>query len=203
MGNLEEAATLSEKALRLNPELTGAASWLAATYGLLGREKEARAALDTWKKEYKEPKFPGIMFAYAFKDRLVADRFAEGMIKAGIPGQPSGYLPAFKENRLTGEEIKKLLFGSKITGINLSDGQQWWTDQKKNGECTWRGSGPISSDTGMSRIEGDMICIQYQKRLWGLEYCGTVFRNPKGTYEGKDEYFFCNDIGFAPFSLVK
>jgi hypothetical protein len=127
---------------------------------------------------------------------------AEGLIKAGLKG-PSGYYPAFKENQLTGEEIKRLLFGSKITGIELDDGQQWWVDQGKNGEFTWRGSGPISSDTGISRIEGDMICTRYQKRLWGLELFSTVFRNPRGTYESKDEYFFCTDIGFTPFSLVK
>ena len=52
-------------------------------------------------------------------------------------------------------------------------------------------------------IEGDLVYNQYKKRLWGIEYCGTVFRNPRGTKEGKDEYFFCTDIGFAPFSLVK
>ena len=104
----------------------------------------------------------GAMFLRPFKDREVADRYAGGLLKAGLaPAKISGgYFPAFKENQLTGEGIKKLLFGSKITGINLSDGQQWWTDCKKNGECTRRGSGPISSDTGKSRIEGDMICTQ-------------------------------------------
>jgi hypothetical protein len=63
-------------------------------------------------------------------------------------------------------------------------------------------AGP-NSDRGESRIEGDMICHQFQKSYWGLEFCGTVFRNPKGTNESKDEYFFCNDIGFTPFSLVR
>jgi len=146
------------------------------------------------------------------KDRAAADRLAEGMIKAGVPGQPSGYFPAFRENRLTGEKVKKLLFGSKITGIylhnhsiadgiNLKDGQQWWVDLKTNGEVTWRG--PSGIDNGKSRIEGNTICAQYQKNWWGLEYCGTVFRNPRGTPEGKDEYFFCNDYGFDPFSMVK
>jgi len=89
-----------------------------------------------------------------------------------------------------------------ITGI-VADGQQWWADRKKNGEVTWCGPGPISSDTGMSRIEGDMICTKYQQRLWGLEYCSTVLRNPKSKHESKDEYSLCQDIGFAPFSLVK
>ncbi len=101
-----------------------------------------------------------------------------------------------------GEEIRRLLFGSKITGINLWDGQNWWEDRGRNGELTWRGSGSIPSDIGMSRIEGDMICTKYNSRLWGIEFCATVFRNPKGTHERKDEYFFCTDMWFTPFLRI-
>ncbi len=204
MGNLDEAATLFVKACRLTPEARGWTVWLIATFGLLGREKEAHLVLDTYKKRMGfEPYLPNVMDNCPFKDRSVADRFAEGLIKGGIKGKPSGYWPAFKENKLTGEEIKRLLFGAKTTGIDLWDGQQWWIDRKKNGEFTWRGSGQISSDTGMSRIEGDMICAKFQKRLWRVEFCATVFRNPRGTYDRKDEHFLCTDIGFSPFPLVK
>jgi hypothetical protein len=160
------------------------------------------------------------MFSNPFRDRAIVDRYAQGLLKAGLaPARISGgYFPASKENQLTGEEIKNLLLGSKITGINR-DGQQWRVDREKNGEFTWRGpalkdpvtqkiiSAPTlvgpNSDRGKSRIEGDMICHQFEKSYWGLEFCGTVFRNPKGTNESKDEYFFCNDIGFEPFSLVR
>jgi tetratricopeptide (TPR) repeat protein len=204
IGNLEEAASLMEKAYRLNPEIWGVLVWLTSTYGLLGREEDARLALNTWKKEEGyERSLPTVMYSHPFKDRAFADRFAKGLIKAGVRAPSWGYFPAFKENQLNGEEIRRLLFGSKITGISLYDGLQWGEDRAKSGEFTWRGSGQISSDTGMSRIEGDMICTKFQKRLWGLEYCATVFRNPKGTYESKDEHFLCTDFGFTPFSLVK
>ena len=159
------------------------------------------------------------MFNLPFSDRAIGDRFAEALLKLGYPpGKISGgYFPAFKENQLTGEEIKDLLMGSRITGIK--DGQQWWVDREKNGAFTWRGPAlkdPVTqkiisgaaqsgqnSDRGKSWIEGDTICHQFEKLYWGLEFCGTVFRNPKGTNESKDEYFFCNDIGFTPFSLVR
>ncbi len=87
--------------------------------------------------------------------------------------------------------------------MDSDDGQQWLTDRKKNGDFTYRGPDPVPSDTGKSWIEGGMICQQYQKSWWGLEFCSTVFRNPKGTYESKDEYFLCRDVGFSPFSLVR
>jgi hypothetical protein len=47
-----------------------------------------------------------------------------------------------------------------------------------------------------SWVEGDVLCQQYEKRFGGLEFCSTVFRNPKGTYEGKDEYspYSCRDF---------
>jgi hypothetical protein len=96
----------------------------------------------------------------------------------------------------------KLVFGSKIIGV--VDGEPWWIDRKKNGEFTARrGPGPIPADMGRSRIEGDMVYTQYQKRFLGIEFCSTVFRNPGGKYETKDEYFSCSDIGFIPFPLVK
>jgi hypothetical protein len=142
-----------------------------------------------------------------FKDRAVAERYANGLLKAGVPPAkiPGGYFPAFKENQLTGEEIRSLLFGSSTTGYVFYP-QQFWTNYKKNGEFTWEGpsvmGGPVS-DSGKSRIDDDMICWQNQKRFWGVEYCGTVFRYPGGSYEGKDEYFLCNDFGFSTFSVVK
>jgi TolB-like protein/class 3 adenylate cyclase len=205
MGEFAEAAALSEKALRLNPENVGIGVQLAAFYGLLSRDQEARAALEAVRKKMKlrNDRLEWIMFGYPFSDRAVADRYVQGLLKAGVSGQPSGYLPAFKENQLTGEEIRGLLFGSTITQMTIMESTdiRFEIDFKKNGEFTWRGAN--SSDSGKSRIEGDMICTQSQKNWWGLEDCATVFRNPSGKSEGKDEYFFEGDIGFRTFSLVR
>jgi TolB-like protein/class 3 adenylate cyclase/Flp pilus assembly protein TadD len=221
MGETAEAATFMEQALKLHPE-AGPTTALAAFYAALGRDQDARAMVEIHRKKQGAglPDVGASMFSNPFRDRAIVDRYAQGLLKAGLaPARISGgYFPASKENQLTGEEIKNLLLGSKITGINR-DGQQWRVDREKNGEFTWRGpalkdpvtqkiiSAPTlvgpNSDRGKSRIEGDMICHQFEKSYWGLEFCGTVFRNPKGTNESKDEYFFCNDIGFEPFSLVR
>jgi adenylate cyclase len=192
-GELAEAAALSEKALRLNPENVEIGVQLAAFYALLGRDQEARAALETVRKKLRIARLEWVMFGYPFSDRAVADRYVEGLLKAGVSGQPSGYLPAFKENRLTGEEIRALLFGSTITEMIILElcELRFEIDFKKNGEFTWRAAN--SSDSGKSRIEGDLICTQYQKNWWGLEDCATVFRNPSGTPESKGEYFFSGD----------
>ena len=117
-------------------------------------------------------------------------------------GRSSEYFLAFKDNQLNGKEIKRLLFSSTINGFNLA-GQHWWIGRKKNGEVAFRGPGSIQFDNGRSWIEGDVLFTQFQKRLWGVEYCSTVFRNPSGTHQNRDEYFFFSDTGVIPFSLVQ
>ncbi len=203
MGELADAVSLSEKALKLNPENVSMGSALAAFYGLMGRDQEARAALATVRKKLAIYSLNMMMWNLPFRDRANADRLAEGLLKAGVSGQPSGYSPAFKENQLTGEQIKALLFGSTITGIVELAGSRWWVDWKKNGEFTSRGAIASDSDPGKSRIEGDMICTKCRTNWWGLEDCATVFRNPSGTPETKDEYFFVRDVGFRTFSPVR
>ncbi len=54
----------------------------------------------------------------------------------------------------------------------------------------------------ISRIEGDIVCTKYQKGLWGVEFCATVFRNHRESCESKNEYFFSSDIAFAAFASV-
>jgi adenylate cyclase len=203
MGEFAEAAALTEKALRLNPENVGMGVQLAAFYALLGRDQEARAALEAVRKKLWVGSLELYMFYLPFSDRAVADRYAEGLLKAGLPGKPSGYFPTFKENQLTGEEIRALLFGSTIIEMTIfaTFRMRFEIDFKKNGEFTWRGAN--SSDSGKSGIEGDMIRTQFKKNWWGLEHCATVFRNPSGRPESKDEYFFASDIGFRTFSPVR
>jgi hypothetical protein len=60
-----------------------------------------------------------------------------------------------------------------------------------HGEFIYRGPGPIASDVGTARIEGNTMGTQFQKKFCGLKSCGAVFRNPEGKHESKDEYLFC------------
>jgi tetratricopeptide (TPR) repeat protein len=65
MGELEEAVGLFEKAMRLNPESAPSwARWLASFYGLLGRDQEARDALETNKKVWGNRPFSLRFFMY-------------------------------------------------------------------------------------------------------------------------------------------
>ena len=141
------------------------------------------------------------MFSFPFKDRAVAERYAEGLLKAGLVRPISGIFPGVQGKPVDrGRNQGPALRFDNHRNTFLATGQ-YSIDFKKNGEFTWRGAN--SSDSGKSRIEGDMICTQYQKNWWGLEDCATVFRNPSGTPENKDEYFFASDSIFRTFSPVR
>jgi TolB-like protein/class 3 adenylate cyclase/Flp pilus assembly protein TadD len=86
MEQFEEAATLLEKALKLNPENFIPLWHLGAAYGHLGREQEAKAALAKLKE--KEPRYSRLRFLrvgdWRLKNPSDVDRMVEGWRKAGM-----------------------------------------------------------------------------------------------------------------------
>ena len=140
------------------------------------------------------------MYFFPYKKTEDADRYAEGLLKAGLPGKPSGYYKVSEKSKLTGEQIRSLFFGYTSTGIYRKE--QWWIDRTKDGEATYRYGSKLLG-IGKSWVEGDELCNQWQeKRLYdGLKYCMNVFRNPEGTLEKKNDYFLITDWRIYTSSL--
>ena len=139
-----------------------------------------------------------ILLYFPFTDPKKLDRIAEALIKAGAPGKPNDYYRIFKENRINGQEVKALLFGRKITGTSMSTGKQLWWEWEKSGEFTIMG--PFQ-DKGKSWVEEDVLFSQFKKIFGGLPYGATIYRNPYGSRESKNEYFMVSDIGsITPFA---
>ncbi len=136
---------------------------------------------------------------WPFRDPEVANRFADGLLKAGLPGEPSGYYKVSEEDKLTGEEIRALLFGRTVSGFLPETGEEWWVKVAKDGKTTLSGD---PSDSGTTWIEGDMVWRQLQKGLFGRKTCYTLFRNPEGTPEMKNEYLWFGDLNAGGFSPV-
>jgi adenylate cyclase len=210
MGKLEEAVNMFERALTHNPELRWLSAPLAAAYAHLGRDEEAQLALINYKNEWswwlRLPNLLLVMQFFPFKDLEVADRLADGLLKVGLPGQPSGYCKVSQEDKLTGEEIRPLVFGRTVTGLSPLNGLEWRIHRTKDGEITYQGSWPFSameagaSASGKSWIEGDMLCDQWKYIFRGLKYHMAVYRNPEGTPEMKNQYLFVTDFGIFPWS---
>ena len=121
-----------------------------------------------------------------------ADRFAEGLLKAGLAGKPGGYYKISDNLRLTGEEIKSLFLGRKARGTYGK--WQWEINRPKDGEATFWWESKIIGH-GKSWVEGDALCNQWRDRYGGLSYCGDIYRNPQGTPEEKNEYVIIDDRG--------
>ena len=192
-----------ERFVKYNPKAGIGYLTLAMLYAQVGRVQEARAMLDKgtkgWPAAMKNVRW--YMSNLPFKDLQVTERFAEGYVKAGLPGESSGFYKISKENRLNGKEIRKLFFGQKVTGFTLGTGKQWWIERSKDGKATIdSGDG---SDTGKSWIEEDMLCDQWDNFYEGLKDCWVVYRNPEGTPENNDEYLGAPGYGIYPFSQIE
>jgi len=206
MGQLKEAVTSIERSLIHNPEFKRGSGVLAAAYAHMGRDQEASTALIDFKEGL--PPQHGIlkytMWLWPFKDPEVAERFADGLLKAGSPGQLSQYLKIYAENQLSGTEIRKLLFGRTRIGIYEPDGGRYSV------ECTNEGKIAIfigadkkkKYDEGTAWIEGDMLCEQFKIQYYGMKNCGTVFYLPEGTREKRNEYVLVSLEKILPFSML-
>ena len=197
MGDWKEAATAIENALKLNPELRPPAAVLAAAYAHLGRNEEAKTASQAYYR--KVPMWQ--MHFWPFKDQRVEELFVEGLIKAGFP---SGWLASVhvsNEDQITGDDLRTLTFPSNITGIVPSE---WSQEITKDGIATLRTRWVTGGvDTGRTWLEGDKLWFQYKQFWYGMAYCNSVFKNPRGTPDTKDEYIRFNDLYYGKFSRAR
>lgn len=210
MGEWQETVTMIKNALKLNPELRAFAGYLASAYAHLGRDDEAKAAAQTFRRGSPARRFfaalPAArpwMFFYPFKDRRVADSFLESLKRAGLLAPGPEYIHVSKKDQLTGAELRAFYCPSTITGL-MPDGSVWSEETTKDGTTTYRApffpGGPY---TGKKWFEGDKVWTQYSKFLFGMAFCRTTFKNPRGSHEGKDEYVRFSDLAVIPFSRVR
>jgi len=203
MGDLQKAATMTERAINHNPTIVGRYERLSAIYALLGRNQDAQAAYDKSLKAWNFGRFPAnlttIMSSFLVNDRKVADRYADGLVKAGWPGQPSEYYKIYEENRLTGEEIRSLVLGQEITIDEF--GRTYWVDHSENGRLK-----DLSRvREGKWWIEGDILCYKLDRKtalkdlptLQGLNDCGEIYRNPDSLPGSKKQYLYVKDYSIA------
>jgi len=200
MGDLKKAATMTERAIDHNPTIAGHYESLSAIYALLGRNQDAQAAHAKSLKEWNFGLFPAdlttIMSWFLVKDRQVADRYAEGLVKAGWLGKSSEYYKLYDENRITGEDIRNLVLGQEIT-IHEFD-RIYWIDHYNNGRLK-----DISRvREGKWWIEGDMLCHQVESgTIIGLNDCGEIYRNPDSLPGSGRQYLYVRDYGIAALTV--
>ena len=176
--------------------------YLPIFYAQVGRIQEARNMLDERTKKWPPSMKTVRWFAtgFSFKNLQVTESFAEGLVKAGMPGEPSDFYKISAENRLKGEEIKKQFFGRKVVGFNMVTGKQWTVERSQSGKAMVLDGD--KADTGKSWIEEDMLCDQWDNLYENLRDCWVIYRNPEVTPDNNDEFLGAPGYGIYPFSIV-
>jgi adenylate cyclase len=205
MGEYQEAVDLTEKAHRVSPGFRIHTPIIVSAYAHIGRGEEAKAAAQASRPgaafAYGPPRTH--MYYYPFKERAVAESFLESHRRLGLIEPGPDFIHVSRQDQLTGDDLKAFFIPSKTTGYGPG-GSQWSVETSKDGTVIARLPWiPGGMDTGRRWVEGDKIWTQYQNYNFGLEHCGTVFRNPKGTPEGKDEYVIFNDASMIAFSRAQ
>ena len=189
--NLEQAASLIERSRNHLKQAQSFLPPLIAAYMHLGRTDEGRALSDIfydWFPMYST-ELRTIMYFWPFRDKAVAARLADGLILAGLPGKSGGYYNLSDEHRLTGPEIADLFkkFGHKWKVHDVrefGDYRMILTDsfQEDGTVVRYHEVQGVSGDYkfewyGRYRIDGDLLCEDFQEVVVGGVGCRPVFRN--------------------------
>ena len=211
-GNYDEAVDYIKRAIENAPATKMYIRLLAAAYGKLGMGKEANKAWLTYRKSWKRDLgqfwIAAAVQFYPFQDREILINLADGFeVAGGVVRPPSRYLKLDGESRLSGSEIKALLFGRTIKGTDYWLGDSWRQQRTIDGKVTSKEVTTFHSATqldgevmGESWIDGDRLCDRWRKTGGDLTICVTIFRDPDN---GQNSYYMMADTGPHPFSVVQ
>jgi len=202
LGEYEKAVESIQRCLTLNPQLTNYAVYAAAAFAFLDQIKEAENAWRVFVEGLQKEVAPTTEFLYylfPFEDHKIFDRLVKGLIIAGFKGNPSDYYKVSEDNRLNGHAIRELLFGETLLGSII--GFEYIQHRSDEGKLEMNIPMFGISDNGMSWIEGDMVCNQFEYTYDGIKFCIDIYYNPEGSYEEKSQYLVVADSIIFPFSI--
>jgi TolB-like protein/class 3 adenylate cyclase/Flp pilus assembly protein TadD len=84
MNDMEQTATVLATALERDPGARGLAPMLAASYALLGRRDEARAALQLWKPDASQKELKELSYSYHFPYKWAGSRENQDQLAGGL-----------------------------------------------------------------------------------------------------------------------
>ncbi|MCP5080689.1 MAG: hypothetical protein GY948_03220 [Alphaproteobacteria bacterium] len=213
-GNSSTAKASIERALQHAPDQIYFLVLKAAIHGDLGEVEQAKAVHRVFIKKtdvawwYLEE----LVALYPFTDAAVMERFARGLLVTGLRNSSGAYLPLNRDTRLSGKEIKTLLFGKRIEGKGFARGffgstnRTWQQVRLPNGKVQHFGAsiqpGVYRKNTGSGRIDGDSLCEIWPDLTSEFELCTPVFRMPPHIDRVRwGDYVLLTDSGPYPFSV--
>jgi adenylate cyclase len=197
LGRYDEAAASLETALASDPDQQFPLIYLIATYGHLGRTKDAASQIERLEKSIAPYRLTGmwVVSNIAFKQESDTQHLLQGLLRAGVPELPFGY-DARAKDRLNTDEIRATIFGRTLRGREDKSQQSFTNIITVDGSISE--TADWGSDTGtISYLGGDRVCYWWSK--WGAN-CAAIFRNPGGAREREDELIrvtYCCEYYFS------
>jgi TolB-like protein/class 3 adenylate cyclase/Flp pilus assembly protein TadD len=177
-GNYQDAVDYIERAMEHNPETSYFAGPLAVAYVKLGMEKESRQAfnryLDGW--IIKSPLIADVVYYFPFQDEEVLEHLADGFAAVGAR-EPllTRYMKLTRKTRLSGQEIKSLLFGRTIRIRDYLSGRSRTQARTVGGKFS-QSRGSITRE-GNSWIDGDLLCDRWSDDSDEITTCSLIFHS--------------------------
>jgi len=197
MDNLQKAYEYIEKAKNHNPMI--GCDIRAVIYANKGMKDEALTAAVACQPPFWD-NIRWRMMSFQFNDKVLAQKVADGLYSAGVPGKASGYYKIFDEYKLNGDEIRNLLFNKKIQTHSYR-GDKMFLSFLDNNVCTY--TGPKPTEKGAYWIEKDSIWLDMPLLFYGEKCQAEVYRYPDESGEVFGPYFLESSFNVFPFSILE
>jgi adenylate cyclase len=185
----------------INPEHLEPRLFLAASYAASERAQDAtRMIADFDNTRVKQGGVPFVMLELKGRasTRLVKIPYQSVLVQqlSTLDIPYDFYDRKYDVKRLNGPEIETLLFGHRVHGRITQTGQEHGLSISADGIAISLAG--RSNASGSVRIERNRFCFVEPATEW----CAQILRNPGGTRQKENEYFFFD--GWAlPFSVVE
>jgi adenylate cyclase len=194
---MEEAAITLTKAAELDPADAIPLLFLTASYGHLGRSKEANEAISAFSQtRVRQGGIPFVMIQVMDDTPMYEPPAGSPLIKGLLAlGLPYNYdAKEYDSWRLGAAEVEALFFGHRLRGRTLRSGQEHGISVSPDGIALRYGD--WGGGAGTARIEGNRLCFVSTT----TQFCGTMLRNPGGTKEKENEYIWFEG-GWGAYTL--
>jgi TolB-like protein/tetratricopeptide (TPR) repeat protein len=175
---------------------------LLAAYGKLGATGKATALmkeLEAYAGTYGDKGMSTLLAGQhvTFVELEDVLRLKDGLIRAGTPELPFGFDPESKD-RLSADEMHALMYGRTLVGDVLFTnagphqaeafraGVPWSVTVSADGSSVSYTWGEVANSDGRIHHEGDRDCFYFSYE----KACAAIFRNPSGTSEERNEYYW-------------
>jgi TolB-like protein/class 3 adenylate cyclase/Flp pilus assembly protein TadD len=162
---------------------------LASAYGHLGRIEKAASAVEQLKVVVAkiigyDPDQLIVQDYMVFKNTADIGRLLAGLTRAGVRAVSKYYPGLDPKNRLSGAEIRSLIFGHEIRGKSISP-DLLPMQSTTSSEGAIREIVGERTRVGTAWVQGDFLCRAFPRDLTS---CGAIYRNTFTTPGRQDAY---------------